>query len=114
MPLEAGPSAGLWLSNEALAFGVTLTSFVISGAFLLVGVTFAARLRDVRGRSSTQLETPRLTPAVDPPSSEFPMRAMAKRILCKVTLWQPFRPRAGIRICIITAGACSALGPSQG
>lgn len=35
-------SSGLWLSNEVLAFGVTLSSFVISGAFLLVSVTFAA------------------------------------------------------------------------
>ncbi|MEP4194390.1 MAG: MHYT domain-containing protein [Aliishimia sp.] len=35
---------GVWLSNEVLAFGVTLSSFVISGAFLLVGVTFATQL----------------------------------------------------------------------
>ena len=70
-PLEAGPSTGLWLSNEALAFGVTLTSFVISGAFLLVGVTFSARLRNVEF-DITQLETPRLTPVVDPPVIRIP------------------------------------------
>ena len=40
--LEGPASSGLWLSNEVLAFGVTLSSFVISGAFLLAGVTFAA------------------------------------------------------------------------
>ena len=31
-----------WISNEVLAFGVTLSSFVISGAFLLMGVTFGS------------------------------------------------------------------------
>jgi DNA-binding LytR/AlgR family response regulator len=30
------------MSNEVLAFGVTLASFVIAGAFLLTGVTFRA------------------------------------------------------------------------
>lgn len=40
--IEGAVSTGLWLSNEVLAFGVTFSSFVISGAFLLVGVTFAA------------------------------------------------------------------------
>ena len=42
--IEGATSSGLWLSNEELAFGVTLSSFVISGAFLLVGVTFTAGL----------------------------------------------------------------------
>jgi NO-binding membrane sensor protein with MHYT domain len=42
--IEGAVSSGLWLSNEVLAFGVTFSSFVISGAFLLVGVTFAAGL----------------------------------------------------------------------
>ena len=37
----AAGAAGPWISNEALAFGVTLAAFVISGAFLLTGVTFA-------------------------------------------------------------------------
>ena len=41
--IDGATPAGLWLSNDALAFGVTLSSFVISGAFLLVGVTFATR-----------------------------------------------------------------------
>ncbi|WP_044043167.1 MHYT domain-containing protein [Octadecabacter antarcticus] len=48
--IEGVQSSGLWLSKEVLAFGVTLSSFVISGAFLLVGVTFAASL------SKTHLE----------------------------------------------------------
>jgi NO-binding membrane sensor protein with MHYT domain len=39
--VDGGLSTGLWLSNEVLAFGVTMTSFIISGAFLLVGVTFS-------------------------------------------------------------------------
>lgn len=42
--IDGAQSTGLWMSNEVLAFGVTLSSFVISGAFLLVGVTFAAGL----------------------------------------------------------------------
>ncbi|WP_227268535.1 MHYT domain-containing protein [Roseobacter weihaiensis] len=33
--------AGFWLDNSILAFGVTVSSFVISGAFLLVSVSFA-------------------------------------------------------------------------
>lgn len=40
--IEGAVPTGLWLSNEVLAFGVTFSSFVILGAFLLVGVTFAA------------------------------------------------------------------------
>lgn len=39
--IDGAASPGLWLSNEMLAFGVTVSAFVISGAFLLVGVTFA-------------------------------------------------------------------------
>lgn len=44
--IEGAATSGLWLSNEALAFGVTFSSFVISGAFLLVGVTFAGDFSD--------------------------------------------------------------------
>lgn len=33
---------GFWLSNDVLAFGVTVTSFIICGAFLLVSVSFTA------------------------------------------------------------------------
>tara|TARA_R110000850_G_scaffold11172_18_gene38554 strand:+ start:76 stop:1200 length:1125 start_codon:yes stop_codon:yes gene_type:complete len=43
--IDGAQSTGLWMSNEVLAFGVTLSSFVISGAFLLVGVTFAEGMR---------------------------------------------------------------------
>ena len=39
--VTAAGDPGPWISNEALAFGVTLAAFVISGAFLLTGVTFA-------------------------------------------------------------------------
>lgn len=39
--INDGLATGLWLSNEVLAFCVTITSFLISGAFLLMGVTFA-------------------------------------------------------------------------
>ena len=42
-PTDGREAAGLGLSKEALAIGVTLTSFIISGASLLVGVTFAGR-----------------------------------------------------------------------
>lgn len=37
---DAAP-AGVWMSNEVMALGVTLAAFVICGAFLLVSVTFA-------------------------------------------------------------------------
>ena len=58
VPLAGEKSAGLGLSNEALAFGVTLTSFLISGAFLLVGVTFAGRHHDVGQSAPMQSTTP--------------------------------------------------------
>lgn len=38
---EGVAGAGPLISNEVLAFGVTLSVFVLSGAFLLTGVTFA-------------------------------------------------------------------------
>ncbi len=37
---DAAPS-GVWMSNEVMALCVTLASFIICGAFLLVSVTFA-------------------------------------------------------------------------
>ncbi|MFK7761692.1 MAG: MHYT domain-containing protein [Roseobacter sp.] len=39
---ETSAHAGFWLSNDILAFGVTVTSFVLCGAFLLVSVSFSA------------------------------------------------------------------------
>lgn len=38
---QAGEAEITWMSNEVLAFGVTLSVFVISGAFLLSGVSFS-------------------------------------------------------------------------
>ena len=38
--IDGAVDSGLWLSNEMLAFGLTVLSFVICGAFLLVSVTF--------------------------------------------------------------------------
>jgi NO-binding membrane sensor protein with MHYT domain len=40
--LEGAPAVGPLLSNEVLAMGVTLSAFVICGAFLLTGITFFA------------------------------------------------------------------------
>lgn len=40
LALENGQAAGPTLSNQTLAIGVTLSSFVICGAFLLTGITF--------------------------------------------------------------------------
>lgn len=39
-PLDVVSAAGPTLSNEVLAMGVTVAAFLISGAFLLTGVTF--------------------------------------------------------------------------
>lgn len=41
----------LRLDNEVLAFGVTLSSFVIAGAFLLVAVTFEGRAKPAEGQA---------------------------------------------------------------
>lgn len=46
-----------WMSNEFLAFGVTLTAFVISGAFLLTGVGFS-RLGDGSAQATVETEAP--------------------------------------------------------
>lgn len=46
--LEGTRHAGVWLSNEIMAFGVTLSAFVICGAFLLVGVTFTANAKTLK------------------------------------------------------------------
>lgn len=61
-PLADAQSSGLWLSNEVLAFAVTISSFLISGAFLLAGVTFAgqAGVEDV-----PQAEEIKTTPPAD-------------------------------------------------
>ncbi|MGP6086125.1 MHYT domain-containing protein [Antarctobacter jejuensis] len=40
LALDSGAAAGPALSNQTLAIGVTLSSFVICGAFLLTGITF--------------------------------------------------------------------------
>jgi NO-binding membrane sensor protein with MHYT domain len=55
--LEGGLSTGLRLSNEVLAFGVTLTSFMISGAFLLVGVTFFPNYGNLEQRVVAENDT---------------------------------------------------------
>lgn len=59
-PIEDVVHSGLWMSNEVLAFGVTVSSFVISGAFLLMGVTFAAQFAatDTGAESLSPLEQP--------------------------------------------------------
>ena len=41
VPIVSTTHDGFWLNNDILAFGVTVSSFVISGAFLLVSVSFA-------------------------------------------------------------------------
>lgn len=61
-------SSGLWLSNEMLAFGVTVSAFVISGAFLLVGVTFAAETGQPVPQDAETEARPEAT-APDPPLS---------------------------------------------
>ena len=63
--VEGVVSSGLWLSNEVLAFGVTLSSFVISGAFLLVSVTFATGLRAPRDENDKMQLSEAETPVLD-------------------------------------------------
>ena len=54
---QSAAGAGPLISNSVLAFGVTLAVFLLSGAFLLTGVTFAPN---------------RNTPATDTPTPETP------------------------------------------
>ncbi|MEM9779246.1 MAG: MHYT domain-containing protein, partial [Pseudomonadota bacterium] len=59
--VESVRAIGPALSNDVLAFGVTIAAFVISGAFLLTGVTFVERPEEVP-------ETP------DAPPDDLPIR----------------------------------------
>jgi NO-binding membrane sensor protein with MHYT domain len=72
--IEGASSSGLWLSNEVLAFGVTLSSFVISGAFLLVGVTFAA------GLNKPQADEQPAEITQEEPAAEVPVTAQQQVI----------------------------------
>lgn len=59
-----GPtSEGLWLSNEVLAFAVTISSFLISGAFLLAGVSFVGQAENV---PDTEPSVDEFAPEVQP------------------------------------------------
>ncbi len=66
LPLQDTAHGGFWLSNDLLAFGVTLSSFVISGAFLLVSVSFAGRdaqaTPEAADAPSEQGDTPQMMP----------------------------------------------------
>ncbi|WP_372988607.1 MHYT domain-containing protein [Sulfitobacter sp.] len=64
--IDGALSTGLWMSNEVLAFGVTLSSFVISGAFLLVGVTFAEGMRKSQNNVQSHQPVAEKTPADAP------------------------------------------------
>lgn len=64
--IDGAQSTGLWMSNEVLAFGVTLSSFVISGAFLLVGVTFAEGMRKSQNNVQSHQPVAEKTPADAP------------------------------------------------
>ena len=62
-------SSGVWLSNAVLAFGVTISSFVISSAFLLVSVTFPTNLSKSEEVSAAKQPEPELdTGKTDQPS----------------------------------------------
>ena len=69
--VEGVEHTGYWLSNEALAFGVTFSSFIISAAFLLVGVTFAARIAQGPGDTPQGGTTPmqNAAPTGPPPAT---------------------------------------------
>ncbi|MDV7145446.1 MHYT domain-containing protein [Tropicimonas sp. TH_r6] len=71
-----------WMTNEVLAFGVTLTVFVISGAFLLTGVGFA---RPVEPPMAGEEETaPPVAPLTDSPPSEDPDPVIADGLHVRV------------------------------
>ena len=82
--IEGAPSSGLWLSNEVLAFGVTFSSFVISGAFLLVGVTFAAGQGKPMGDDTDQQPDPKAA-LPDPPEIK---NQISGRLFCPWSISQ--------------------------
>lgn len=67
--VDGAEHSGLWLSNEVLAFGLTVSSFVISGAFLLVSVTFIGQAAP----TAPVIEVPPPLVPVTPPAQVLPV-----------------------------------------
>ncbi len=75
--LQTGETAVTWMSNEVLAFGVTLSVFVISGAFLLTGASFAQASggqTEPSAESVEQTGDPEITEPRKVPTPESAMR----------------------------------------
>lgn len=75
---DAAPH-GLPMSNQVLAFGVTISAFVLSGLFLLSGASFTARLSGdpqggAQGPSATDPDVPPEPPSVPTPLESQPIR----------------------------------------
>ena len=69
--LPGGGAVGPEISNEVMAMGVTVTAFVISGTFLLTGVTFLEPA-GVTASSDATPETPDDAPAAIEPEEQAP------------------------------------------
>ncbi|SNT13349.1 MHYT domain-containing protein [Tropicimonas sediminicola] len=95
---EVGETEMTWMSNEFLAFGVTLTVFVISGAFLLTGVSFS------QADEATE-PAPEIAPAPDPVAEPVPAAAAAP----------PVEPRAAtaVRVPYEKDGRTRFVAPEQ-
>ncbi|MEM9551209.1 MAG: MHYT domain-containing protein [Pseudomonadota bacterium] len=77
--IDTTPTSGPIIGNHALAFGVTLSVFVLSGLFLLTGATFASAPVPPKNSEPSEPdieEAPRPTP--EPASSRLPYEAEAK------------------------------------
>ncbi|WP_375551773.1 MHYT domain-containing protein [Rhodophyticola porphyridii] len=66
--VDGAEASSLRLSNEVLAFGVTLSAFAIAGAFLLMGVTFGLPFRGAAPAAPLPDVAP--APPATPPEAE--------------------------------------------
>ena len=70
--LDVTETDATWMSNEFLAFGVTLTVFVLSGAFLLTGVSFARP--ETAGEAIAQQDATSEVAQSEPPAPAKPVQ----------------------------------------
>jgi hypothetical protein len=79
VPLEPAPGQAAGIGNQTLALLVTLSAFVISGAFLLTGITFfPARSAPADPAALPPSGQPRTEPPAAPPPEAAPAAAQAR------------------------------------
>lgn len=112
---EATGVAGPALDNQVLAMGVTVSVFLICGAFLLTGITFFSAEEDLAPPASPdmpEVSTPPEPAPITAPKAGVPLNGKGRPILPCPKPLPPCAPR-DITPCFMSARrSCSAPGPS--